>query len=253
MKVVYQREEITMNNVISFCICFFFLTAFTYSATGENTPDTIATKKGNLILHCIGHGSLMLDYHGIKIYVDPVARFGNYSMMPKADIILITHEHFDHLDTATIHHLAKKETQIILTKSSFDILKSGTVMANGESKTIKDILIEAVPAYNTSAGHEGYHPKGRDNGYVLTLSGKCIYIAGDTEDIPEMKALKDIDIVFLPMNQPWTMTPEQVAGAAKAFMPKILYPYHYGDTDVSKLTALLKDTKNIEIRIKSMQ
>ncbi len=242
-----------MINAISFCIYFFFLTALAHGAAGENTPDTIATKKGNLILHCIGHGSLMLDYHGIKIYVDPVANFGNYSRMPKADVILITHEHSDHLDTATIHHLAKKETQIILTKSSFDILKSGTVVANGESKTIKDILIEAVPAYNTSAGHEAYHPKGRDNGYVLTLGGKRIYIAGDTEDIPEMKALKDIDIAFLPMNQPWTMTPEQVAGAVKAFMPKILYPYHYGDTDVSKLTALLKDTKNIEIRIKNMK
>ncbi len=242
-----------MKNVIYFYACFFLLTTLAYSALVKNTPDTIKTKKGNLIIHCIEHGSLMLDYHGIKIYVDPIGRYADISKMPKADIILITHEHPDHFLEPAIRHFTKKGTNIILNKSTFDILKTGMVMTNGESKTIKGILIEAVPAYNTTPGCEKYHPKGRDNGYVLTLGEIRIYIAGDTEDITEMKDLKNIDIAFLPMNQPWTMTPEQVARSAKTFMPKILYPYHYGDTDVSKLIELLKDTKSIEIRIKDMK
>jgi L-ascorbate metabolism protein UlaG (beta-lactamase superfamily) len=241
-----------MKYIFFFCLWFFFLTVLADAADGKNTPDTITTKKGKLIIHCINHASLLLDYQGLKIYADPIAQNADLSTMPKADIILITHSHSDHLDGEVIRHLKKDGTQIVLNKSSFDILKSGLVMANGESKTIKGILIEAVPAYNTTPDHEKFHPKGRDNGYILTLGGKRIYIAGDTEDIPEMKKLTDIDIAFLPMNLPWTMSPEQVANSVKTFMPKILYPYHYGDTNPSRLTELLKDTKNIEIRIKNM-
>jgi L-ascorbate metabolism protein UlaG (beta-lactamase superfamily) len=132
-------------------------------------------------------------------------------------------------------------------------LKTGTVMTNGTSITVNGILIEAVPAYNTTPGREMYHPKGRDNGYVLTIGGQRIYIAGDTEDIPEMRDRKNIDIAFLPMNLPYTMSPEQTAQAAMAFMPKILYPYHYGETDVSKLLDLLKSVPDIEVRVKNMK
>jgi L-ascorbate metabolism protein UlaG (beta-lactamase superfamily) len=238
---------------ISVFIVIVLLTFNTMGAPITNTPDTIATQKGNLIIHCIEHGSLMLEYRGLKIYVDPVARYADISKMPKADIILITHEHADHLDKVMIRHFTKNTTQIILNQSSYNILKTGTVMTNGTSITVNGILIDAVPAYNTTPGREMYHPKGRDNGYVLTIGGKRIYIAGDTEDIPEMRNRKNIDIAFLPMNLPYTMSPEQTAHAAMEFMPKILYPYHYGDTDVSKLLELLKSVPDIEVRVKNMK
>ena len=129
-------------------------------------------------------------------------------------------------------------------------------MANGDVKTVQGFRIEAVPAYNIvheqSAGNP-FHPKGRGNGYVITFSDKRVYIAGDTENTPEMKRLRDIDVAFLPMNLPYTMTPEMVADAAKAFKPKILYPYHYGQTDPNKLVDLLKNSKDIEVRIRKMR
>ena len=134
-------------------------------------------------------------------------------------------------------------------------MKGGIVMQNGDVKTIEGLIIEAVPAYNlVHMRSEGvpFHPKGRGNGYVITFGDKRIYVAGDTENIPEMKKLKDIDYAFLPMNLPYTMTPEMVADAAKAFKPKILYPYHYGKTDPSKLVALMEDTPQVEIRIRKM-
>jgi L-ascorbate metabolism protein UlaG (beta-lactamase superfamily) len=215
--------------------------------------DMIDTSSGKLSMEFIGHSSLMFDLNGKVIHVDPVANFGDYGKLPKADIILITHHHPDHMDTSLINRLTKKNTQIILNQTVFDILKKGIVMKNGDKQNVEGIEIEAVPAYNTTVGREQFHPKGRDNGYVLTFGNKRIYIAGDTEDIPEMASLKNIDIAFLPMNQPYTMTPEQVANAVKKFNPKILYPYHYGDTDVSKLQKLLASNKNIEIRVRLLK
>jgi L-ascorbate metabolism protein UlaG (beta-lactamase superfamily) len=129
-------------------------------------------------------------------------------------------------------------------------------MKNGDSKTIEGILIEAVPAYNITHKRdtgEPFHPRGNGNGYVITFGDKRVYVAGDTENVPEMKALKNIDIAFLPMNLPYTMTPEMVAGAAEMFKPKVLYPYHTGETDIAKLTALLRDQKETEVRIRSMK
>jgi L-ascorbate metabolism protein UlaG (beta-lactamase superfamily) len=240
-----------MSIILSFVFFAFSLqTSGTYST---NPPDTIRTQKGTIVLHPFGHGSLMIEYRNVRVYIDPFSKVADYTKMPKADIILITHEHQDHLDPATIHLLSTAKTQIILNKSSRDVLGEGTAMSNGEIRNIGDIKIKAVPAYNTTPGRESMHPKGRDNGYVVTLVGKHIYIAGDTEDIPEMKNLGEIDIAFLPMNQPYTMTPEQVARAAQMVKPKILYPYHFGDTDVSKLTALLKGAKNIELRLRNMR
>jgi L-ascorbate metabolism protein UlaG (beta-lactamase superfamily) len=129
-------------------------------------------------------------------------------------------------------------------------------MGNGEVRTVEGIRIEAVAAYNLvnmrSPGVP-YHPKGRGNGYILTLGNKRVYVAGDTENTPEVKALKDIDIAFLPMNLPFTMTPAMVADAARAFKPKVLYPYHFGETDTSTLTDLLKDTPEVEVRIHKMK
>ena len=165
------------------------------------------------------HASIRIEFDGKEIEIDPVIKIGDrvieYKAFPKADYILVTHEHYDHLDTAAIRTLTKKETQLITNRHCADLLGYGTVMANGDRLTLNDeMTLEAVPAYNTSEGHLQFHPKGRDNGFILNLDGLRIYIAGDTEDIPEMADIKDIDVAFLPCNQPYTMTTDQLVHAA---------------------------------------
>jgi len=217
--------------------------------------DIIKTDAGDLKITFIGHGTLMFTFGGKTIHVDPVSREADYTEMPKADIILLTHEHGDHLDTKAIDILRKDGTQLVLTKACAERV-AGLVMANGDVQTVQGMKIEAVPAYNIvhmrSAGNP-FHPKGRGNGYIITFGDKRLYVAGDTENTPEMKQLKNIDVAFLPMNLPYTMTPEMVTDAAKAFKPKILYPYHYSQTDPNKLVDLLKNSKNIEVRIRKMR
>ena len=206
------------------------------SAQQDFKIDTIKTSSGNLEITFIGHGTLMFTYGGKVIHVDPWSRFVDYSKMPKADIILITHHHRDHLDTKALEILMTDKTKLILTKACESKVKSGIVMNNDDVKTIEGLRIEAIPAYNRVHMRDNgkpYHPKGIGNGYVLTFGDKRVYVAGDTENIPEMKSLQDIDIAFLPMNLPYTMTPEMVSDAAKAFRPRVLYPYHYGKTDTS--------------------
>ena len=195
----------------------------------------------------------MLTYGTQSIQVDPVSQFADYTAFPKADVILITHEHADHLDAKAINALTMKTTVLITNEASRKKLEKGISMKNGEKRTVlKNITIEAVPAYNTTSGREMYHPRNRDNGYVITIDGLRIYIAGDTEDIPEMKALKNIYVAFLPVNQPYTMTVSQAAKAARMFSPKILYPYHFGNTDIKKLKDELKGSA-IEVRFREMQ
>ena len=215
--------------------------------------DVFSTSQGKLTITFIGHGTLMFEIKSKIIYTDPLSNLADYSKMPKADIILITHQHPDHLDVDAIALLSKNSTKIILTSAAFDMLKKGIVMKNGDKKTIEGLEIEAVPAYNTTEGHEEFHPKGRDNGYILTIGKKRIYIAGDTENIPEMASLKNIDIAFLPMNQPFTMLPEQVADASSKINPKILYPYHYAVNYISKLKTLLSKYQNIEVRVRALK
>lgn len=217
--------------------------------------DVIATSAGDLALTFLGHGSLMMAFAGKTIYVDPYSRVADYSKLPPADLILITHEHGDHLDAAALAAVRSKETAVVLTPTCAKQVAGGIVMRNGETQIVKGIEIEAVPAYNIlhkRDNGEPFHPKGAGNGYILTFGDKRVYVAGDTEAIPEMKALQGIDCAFLPMNLPYTMTPEMVAEAARAFRPAILYPYHYGQTDTAKLVALLKDEPDIEVRIRSL-
>lgn len=216
--------------------------------------DTFKTSSSrDVVITFIKHGSLMLTYEGMHIQVDPVMMFADYSTFPKADFILITHEHGDHLDIKAIDNLTKENTGLVLNQSSRDIISKGDVMKNGDMlKLREDIHLEAVPAYNTTEGREKYHPRHRDNGYILTIDGLRIYIAGDTEDIPEMKNLKNIDVAFLPVNQPYTMTVDQAVNAARMFSPKVLYPYHFGDTDVNLIKAKLQNS-GIEVRIRSME
>ena len=217
--------------------------------------DSFTTKSGKTVkIHALVHASMRIEYDGKEIEIDPVTKLGektiDYTAMPKADHIFVTHEHFDHLDTAAIRQLTSDNTQLITNQCCAEMLGYGTVMANGDKLQLADdFAVEAVPAYNTTEGHQQFHPKGRDNGFILTFDGLRIYIAADTEDIPEMSEIKDIDIAFLPCNQPYTMTVEQLVNAARMFKPKVLFPYHYGQTDVSGIPSLLED-ESIEVRIR---
>ena len=218
--------------------------------------DVVKTAAGDLTVTFIGHGTLMLEFDGKTIHVDPYSSLADYATMPKADLVLITHEHGDHLDSSALKHVRTDASLVVLTETCAQGLDGGVVMKNGDVQTLMGIKIEAVPAYNIihkRGGGEPFHPKGIGNGYVLTFGDKRVYIAGDTENIPEMTALTNIDIAFLPMNLPYTMTPEMAADAARAFRPGILYPYHFGETDPSQLVALLKDTPDIEVRIRRMK
>lgn len=217
--------------------------------------DTIETSGGPLTITFIGHSSLRFDYDGKTIYIDPFGKTGDYGTMPPADLVLLTHEHADHLDTNALGHIATPDTPIVLTGACLEKLGRGTVLENGQSTTVLGIKVEAVPAYNLvhkRPDGSPFHPKGRGNGYVLTFGDTRVYVAGDTEDIPEMAALKNIAVAFLPMNLPYTMTPEMTAHAATMVGPKILYPYHYGGTDPSRLTALLAG-KPIEVRVRDLR
>lgn len=244
---------------LSFLILVFFIGFVLVAAVQkEFEEDIIQTSQGDLKITFIGHGTVMFTFEGKIIHVDPVGRYADYSQLPKADLILITHEHGDHLDAKVIKIISSEKTDLVLTEKCVEKAKieDGIIMKNGDIKTVQNLKIEAIPAYNIkhmrSPGNP-YHPKGVGNGYIITFGDKRVYVAADTENTPEMKALKNIDIAFLPMNLPYTMTPEMVADAAKAFMPKILYPYHYGNTDTSKIVELLKDVEGIEVRIRDMK
>lgn len=212
--------------------------------------DVFKTSGGDLKITFIGHGTLMLDYAGKVIHIDPVSMYADYATLPKADLILVTHEHGDHLDAKAIQAVSTANTKLVMNQAAAKAFPGAAVMKNGDARTIGEIPIEAVPAYNLD---KPFHPKGNGNGYLLTLGDKRVFIAGDTENVPEIKALKKIDIAFLPMNQPYTMTPEQVADTARAMKPKVLYPYHFGNTDTGALVNLMKDDKDIEVRIRELQ
>lgn len=215
--------------------------------------DVFTTIGGKLVkLHALLHASICIEHDGRVIYVDPVTqlrgRTVDYSAMPKADIILVTHEHPDHYDTAALCQLTTDKTQLIMNPRCVELYGSGQAMKNGDKQPLAGGgTLVAVPAYNTTAEHQQFHPRGRDNGYILTLDGLRLYIAGDTEDIPEMSNIKDIDIAFLPCNQPFTMTTDQLVRAAKTVQPKVLFSYHYGETDVSGIPAQLP---GIDVRIR---
>ena len=205
----------------------------------------------------IKHGTLALSYKGLSIHVDPVIGLGkptDYAQeFHKADVILVTHEHWDHFDKEAIGTLTNEKTLLVTNAACAGMLGYGTVMANGDAIDLPgDIHLEAVPAYNYTEGHTQFHPKGRDNGFILTMDGLRIYIAGDTEDIPEMANLKDIDIAFLPVNQPYTMTVEQCVNAAKVIKPTVLIPYHFSQTDISELPERLSDV-SVKVLLRNMQ
>lgn len=237
-----------------FTLIIIVMTAQSYSQDWPEV-DIVRTEAGEVEMFFIGHGSLMFRIDDFVIHIDPVRSSGNYSKLPGADLILVTHEHYDHLDKELVDKLRKEGTKMYCNSNSAREVSWAQAMQPGEITDAGNIKIEAVPAYNIvnerSKG-QPFHPRGIGIGFILTIGGKRFYVAGDTENTPEMKALKGIDVAFLPMNLPYTMTPEMVADAVKAFKPEILYPYHFGDTDTGKLVELLKDT-GIDVRIRNLQ
>lgn len=229
-----------------------------FSKKPKFEQDSITLKNGKeLKITFLRHASLLFEYDGKVIYSDPVLEFEgfhiDYSPLPKADLILVSHDHYDHLDCDAIEAIGKEGTQIVCNETSAQQLDKAIVMRNGDSISLLDgeIEIKAVPAYNITEGHLQFHPKDRDNGYILKLGGTTIYIAGDTEDTTEAYIIKDINIAFLPVNQPYTMTLQQAAKLARSISPAILYPYHFTDTDIEQLPNLLNDT-DIEVRLRKM-
>jgi L-ascorbate metabolism protein UlaG (beta-lactamase superfamily) len=225
------------------------------SVQNQFETDVIPTSAGDLEITFLGHGTLMFTFGGKHIHVDPYSRVADYAQLPKADLILITHEHGDHLDLDALGSVRTQDTQVILTESCAKQVPGGTVMRNGDVRTVQGVKVEAVPAYNIRhkrGSGQPFHPPGVGNGYILTFGDKRVYVAGDTENIPEMKVLQDIDCAFLPMNLPYTMTPEMVADAAQVLQPKILYPYHFGASDTSRLVELLSKHEGIEVRIRKL-
>jgi L-ascorbate metabolism protein UlaG (beta-lactamase superfamily) len=221
-------------------------------AAGEGARDEFTAPNGKTVAFtCIKHGSLRIEYDGLEIQVDPVGKGvapeTDYGTFPKADLILVTHEHFDHFDREAIGALRKEGTEAFANAAVRDQLGWGTALANGDRVRWRgDAEIAAVPAHNTTPGREKFHPKGRDNGYVLTLGGFRVYVAGDTEAVPE---LGGVDAAFLPCNQPYTMTPEQAAEAARKVGAKVLFPYHFGETRVERVAELLAGS-GIDVRIR---
>jgi L-ascorbate metabolism protein UlaG (beta-lactamase superfamily) len=252
-----------MNRILFLAFCGVLMVPTTGMGDPAFPIDRLETASGPVEITLVGHGTLMLKFQNTVIHIDPWTRLADYTRMPKADLILVTHGHGDHFDAKAIADLKKEDTQIILPGVCAEGIKGARVMANGETLKTHGLTIEAIPAYNIvnmRKENTPYHPKGEGNGYVITFDDKRVYIAGDTENTPEMKALKNIHAAFLPMNLPYTMSPEMAADAVKAFKPKVVYPYHYGTEGgtglgemlKTELETLLKEDKGVEVRVPSL-
>ena len=211
--------------------------------------DTLATSAGDVIIHPVAHASLALLSGAHVIYVDPAKE--SFAGLPAPTGFLITHAHGDHFDPDSLVKIAGSApivtTDEVMGKMPDSLKAQTTVLKNGDSGTIDGLPVMAIGAYNTTPDRAKYHPKGVGNGYVVTFGDKKIYIAGDTEETPDMDALTGIDVAFLPMNLPYTMTEEQAANAVKAFKPKVVYPYHYRGSDTQKFKDLVGSTAEVRI------
>jgi len=212
----------------------------------DDGGDRYASDNSEIVVYPVAHASFVMIVPGMVICCDPVGGAEAYSALPPPDLILITHEHGDHFEPETLSALAGEEAKIITNPAVYDMLPDdlkarATSIGNGETTEVGDLQIEAIPAHNTTEDRLQYHPQGRDNGYVLTIDGRRIYIAGDTEDIPEMRALTDIFIAFVPMNLPYTMDVDQASSAVAEFKPAHVYPYHYRGSDVEAFAAKVKE------------
>jgi L-ascorbate metabolism protein UlaG (beta-lactamase superfamily) len=212
-------------------------------------PEEFPTAKGMVQIIPIQHASLYLKAAGKVMYVDPAQ--GSYDGLPQADYILITDIHGDHMAPAVVDKIKKASTVIVAPKAVAEKFPGAVVMANGDKKTVGEFEVEAIPMYNLKPAADGtvYHTKGRGNGYIVTFGGKHFYFAGDTEGTPEMRALKNIDVAFIPMNLPYTMTPQDAADAVRAFHPAVVYPYHYRGQDTTIFAKALAGT-GIDVRLR---
>ena len=236
-------------------IMVMLLGPLTCSADGTPTPDTIATEDGALKIFPINHATLALEWKDRTIYVDPVGGAKSFEGLPKPDLILVTDIHGDHFSKETLAELTGPNTKLVCPTAVADqmipdLRNVATVLTNGQTSELLGVKIEAIPMYNFTAERLKFHNKGRGNGYVVTLGGKRIYLSGDTEDIPEMRALKNIDVAFVCMNLPYTMTVEQAAQAVRAFKPRIVYPYHYRGSDINKFKELVGTDVGVEVRLR---
>jgi L-ascorbate metabolism protein UlaG (beta-lactamase superfamily) len=223
--------------------------------------DLIPAQGGDITIKPILHGTLVLEYQGLTIYVDPYGGADKFSGQKPADLVLITDIHGDHHNQETLDGLDLSNAIVVAPQTVAEKLPSGKYKAieslsNGQTKTFLHAKILAIPMYNLPETADSRHPKGRGNGYVLTLGGKQIYLSGDTEDIPEMRSLKKIDVAFVCMNLPFTMDVEQAASAVSEFKPGIVYPYHYrggeGLSDTKKFKVLVnKSAPEVEVRLRN--
>jgi L-ascorbate metabolism protein UlaG (beta-lactamase superfamily) len=222
------------------------------AAQVQRPVEAFKTRAGELKITPIRHASMMIEAGGKVIHVDPWSQ-GNFEGLPKADIILISDIHGDHMDPKAIAAIRKDGTQIVAPAAVAKTVTEAMVISNGETKKLGAFTVEAIPMYNEKRGPEPgkfYHDKGRGNGYVLTYGGMRIYIAGDTEGHSEMRALKNIDVAFVPMNMPNAMPPEEAADAVRVFKPKVVYPYHYRTSDTKVFESALTGT-GIEVRLRN--
>jgi L-ascorbate metabolism protein UlaG (beta-lactamase superfamily) len=230
---------------------FLLLPVLALAQQTARVADEFQTAGGVVKITPIQHASLMIQAGGTVIQVDPVGP-EHYSGLPKANLILITHDHRDHMDPAALALVRDSKTVVIGPEAVAEQVAGVTVLRNGESRDFGAWKIEAVPAYNLKRGPgpgQLFHPKGRGNGYVLTYGGKRFYISGDTEGTPEMKALKNIDVAYVCMNLPYTMPPAEAAEAVRAFKPRVAIPYHYRGSDLSVFQKALEGS-GVEVRIR---
>ncbi len=237
--------------IVAFCMVTTLLFA--------QKTDDFTTNSGNTIrIFHIGHGTLMINFRGKVIHIDPWSRLANYDSLTKADYIFITHHHGDHLDSVALSKVFTPNTLLYWTKICGEQSKlklEGRVVSNGDTITTPDFRFIAVPAYNIvnkRSNGNPFHPKGEGNGYIFEFDNLRVYVAGDTENIPEMQSFGNIDIAFLPANLPYTMSPEMFKAAVMMLKPKILYPYHTGNTDLKVLNDMLKDV-DVEVRFRDMK
>ena len=227
-----------------------------FVASGQRfeSEDLALGGEHRLTIYFFRHASLALLWDGFLVYVDPIAEYADYSRLPKADLVLVTHEHYDHLDVKAVEALRGGETVVVGSPAAAGEMVGAEALPHGRVREVADgVSVESVPAYNVSPHQLQFHPRERgDNGYVVAFGPTRVYIAGDTEPTPEMGRLGKIDIAFIPVNQPYTMTLEQAAGAVRIIKPGIFFPYHTTDTDIVKIVPMLADVPSVSVRIHEM-